>query len=256
MLFDLSGKRRNVVRVVYAVLALLMGGSLVLFGIGSDAPGGILDAFGIGGGDTSRSTDYDEQIEEAEDALEADPEDERAMLDLVRYHYLAASESGITSDPTTGQTTIEEGARGELEETVAAWESYLATDPRKPDAGTAANAAQAYVYLQDADGAASAQEIVAESQNSAPAYAQLALYLYADGQLKAGDAAGEKAIEAADASERAQVKKIVEGYAEQARKAQKQLEKQREQGAGEAPQVEDPFGGLGGTPPPVPAPAP
>ena len=36
MLFDLQGKRRRVVQATYLTLALLMGGGLVFFGIGSD----------------------------------------------------------------------------------------------------------------------------------------------------------------------------------------------------------------------------
>jgi hypothetical protein len=34
MLFDLRGRRRRVVQVTYLMLALLLGGGLVLFGIG------------------------------------------------------------------------------------------------------------------------------------------------------------------------------------------------------------------------------
>ena len=46
MLFDLRGRgRRRTVQVIYLSLALLMGGGLVLFGIGSDQSGGLVDAF-------------------------------------------------------------------------------------------------------------------------------------------------------------------------------------------------------------------
>ena len=54
MLFDLQGKRRRVVQVTYLGLAILMGGGLVLAGIGSDASGGLLDAFKGGGGGERR----------------------------------------------------------------------------------------------------------------------------------------------------------------------------------------------------------
>ena len=51
MLFDLRGRRRRLVQVTYLMLALLMGGGLVLFGIGGDVSGGLFDAFtGDGGG--------------------------------------------------------------------------------------------------------------------------------------------------------------------------------------------------------------
>jgi hypothetical protein len=259
MLFDLSGKRRRVVQVVYATLAILMGGSLVLFGIGSDAPGGILDAVGLGGdGSGSSNPQYEEEIDDAESKLETDPEDTSALLNLVRYNYLSATQSGVETDPETGIPSVTEDAHQELEESVAAWERYLDTKPQRPNAGAAANAAQAYVYLEDADGAAGAQEIVAESQNTSSAYYQLALYRYADGQIKAGDAAGQQAIEAADQADRNRIENIVEQLAEQARKQKKQLEKLPEGGAtgggGEA--LTDPFGGLGGGTGVPPAPAP
>ena len=45
MLFDLRGRRRRAVQGTYLMLALLMGGGLVLFGIGGSVSGGLLDAF-------------------------------------------------------------------------------------------------------------------------------------------------------------------------------------------------------------------
>ena len=86
------------------------------------------------------------------------------------------------------------------------------------------------------------------ASSTAADYGQLALYLYADGKIKAGDAAGDQAVEAADPSQRAQIRKNMDSLAESARKQKKQEAQQAEQGgdeAGEA-QLEDPFGGLGG----------
>jgi hypothetical protein len=258
MIFDLkSGKRRRVVQIVFGLLALLFAVSFVGFGIGSDASGGIFDALGLGGGDSGGgSAQYDEQIEDAESTLESDPENARALTDLVNYHFLAASE-GIETDPTTGATSIDPDARSGLEDAVAAWQDYLATKPQRPDSSAAATAAQAYVYLQDAAGAAEAQEIVAEDGGTAADYGQLALYLYADGKLKAGDAAGEKAVAAADSTNRQQIRKYTEQLAESARKQKERLARQAEQGDGEAAQsqLEDPFSGLSGaTPSPTPTP--
>src|SRR4051794_41673704 len=45
MLFDLQGKRRRVVQATYLILAILMGGGLILFGVGSgNISGGLFDA--------------------------------------------------------------------------------------------------------------------------------------------------------------------------------------------------------------------
>ena len=95
---------------------------------------------------------------------------------------------------------ITDSARAELEQSVAAWERYLETKPKRPPTAAAAEAAQAYQLLLDPAGAAEAQAIVAEAQGTSAAFYQLALYLYADGKIKAGDAAGERAVEAADSS--------------------------------------------------------
>jgi hypothetical protein len=261
MLFDLkSGKRRRVIQIVFGFLAFIFFISFVGFGIGSDVSGGIFDAIGLGGGDSSQSSQYEEQIEDAETTLETDPENERALTDLVRYHFLSATESGVSTDPATGTTSITEESRAQLEQAAAAWDDYIATKPRNPDVGVAANAAQAFVLLADADGAAAAQRVVAEGQDTAAAYGQLAFYLYADGKIAAGDAAGDQAVAAADPSQRSAIRRNMDALAEQARKQKKQLAQQAEQaqgGGGEdgSPQIQDPFGGLsgaGGTTAPAP----
>jgi hypothetical protein len=249
MLFDLkSGKRRRLVQVVFGFLAFIFFISFVGFGIGSDVSGGIFDALGIGGGSSSSDPQYEQQIEDAEAKLDTDPNNPQALLDLVRYRYLSATASGVETDPQTGATQISEDSRAELEQAVQAWTDYLKTKPQNPDLGTAANAAQAYVLLNDAGGAAKAQAIVAESQNTSAAYGQLAYYLYADGQIKQGDAAADKAVAASEPSAREQIEKNLDAIRKQAIKLQQQIEQQAEQGGPQAgeQQLEDPFGGLGG----------
>ena len=50
MLFDLKGKRKRLIQVAYVILAILFGGGLVLFGVGGNVRGGLLDAFSGSGG--------------------------------------------------------------------------------------------------------------------------------------------------------------------------------------------------------------
>ena len=64
MLFDLRGRRRRAVQATYLTLAVLMGGGLVLFGIGSDVSGGLLDVFKGGSGGSSGNS----QLESADRA--------------------------------------------------------------------------------------------------------------------------------------------------------------------------------------------
>jgi hypothetical protein len=251
MLFDLrSGKRQVVVKVVYATLAILMGGSLVLFGIGSDAPGGILDALGLGGGNGGSSNpQYEEQIDNAEEKLETDPNNQQALLQLVRFEALSAQE-GITTDPQTLAVDISEDGRTDLEQTVKAWERYLDTDPKNPNPTAANSASLAYRYLQDFEGAAQAQEYVAGSQKTASAYALWAQYLYASFQYDEGDAAAAEAVALTDQGTREQARKQLAAFEESARKYEKQLEKQGGKGGGgeaAGQQLEDPFGTLGGS---------
>ncbi len=261
MLFDLkSGKRRRVVQVVFGFLAFIFFISFVGFGIGSDVTGGIFDAIGLGGGSSSNDPQYEEQIDDAEATLDTDPDNQKALLDLVRYHYLSATSSGVETDPTTGQTSISEEAHTELEQAAQAWTDYLKTDPKTTDLNTAANAAQVFVLLGDAEGAAGAQAIVAENgPKSAAAYGQLAFYYYAAGEMKKGDEAAKQAVAAAPASDADQIEKNLASLRKQAVKQQEAIKEQQEQGGAEAgeQQLQDPFGGLGGagtTPPVTPTP--
>jgi hypothetical protein len=256
MIFDLrSGKRRRVVQVMFSLLAVIFAVSFIGFGIGSgNLSGGLFDALGIGGNSSgSGNPSYDQQIEDAQNKLEQNPNDQRAMLDLVNYHYLAAT-GGVDTDPQTGSVSISEDAHTQLEDTASAWEDYLKTNPDKPSRTGAATASQAYSYLQDWKGAAQAQRIVAESGGTASDFALLARYLYINGDMKAGDAAGDEAVGAADPTQRQQVRKSMDQLAEAARKYQKQLAKQVKQGGKEQTQqsLENPFGGLSPTSPTAP----
>jgi hypothetical protein len=255
MLFDLkSGKRRRVVQVVFGFLAFLFFISFVGFGIGSDVTGGIFDALGVGGSNSSGDPQYEQQIEDAQAAIEANPDDEDAYAELIAG-YFGSAQAGISIDETTGQQSISTDAQNDLRQAAQAWNDYMATKPKQVSVTVAGNAVQVFVLLNDATGAAEAQAVVAEDQNTAASYAQLALYLFADGQIKEGTAAGEKAVAAADPSTRKQVQKTVDSYREQAIKFQEQLEQQQEQGGQEQGEQElsDPFGQLGGgtTAPPV-----
>jgi hypothetical protein len=249
VLFDLkSGKRRRVVQVVFGFLAFLFFISFVGFGVGSDVTGGLFDAIGLGGGSNSSDPQYEQQIEDAENTLDDDPKNQQALLDLVRYHYLSATSEGVSTDPNTGQTSITEDANSELEKAAQAWTDYLKTNPKNTDVSTAANAAQVFVLLGDADGAAQAQAIVAEGQKSASAYGQLAFYYYAAGDIKAGDEAAKQAVDASDPSAADQIEKNLASIRKQAIKQAEAIKEQAQQGGQQAgeQQLQDPFGGLGG----------
>ena len=267
MLFDLrSGKRRRVVQVVFGAMAVLFGASFLFFGIGSEASGGLADLFGFGtNSQNTGNPQFDEEIEDAEAAVEANPKDEKALLELAEVRY-QAGQFELEADPETGQPIVTDEAKVNFEGALDSWEQYLDLKPKKIDPGTAAIMAQAYVQLGDAEGAADAQQIVAEDNPSGGTYGNLAFYLYASGDIEGGDEAARLAVENAEPEQAEQIEKQLDALAKQAVKlqeaAEKQAEKADEQGSGAGAPIEDPFGGLGGGTgglggtPSVPPPAP
>jgi hypothetical protein len=204
VLFDLKGRRRRVVQATYLMLAILMGGGLVFFGIGGDVSGGLFDAFSDRS--TSSNTLVEDRIEENEDKVQADPKDKAALAALVRdWYQLARTEA----DPNTLQYTDEGKKR--LAEADAAWQAYL-TAVKKPEPGLASLMVQAYDVgaLNKPADAAEAAEIVAVDQPSAQAYLQLVQYASLAGQDRKADLAGQKAIELAPKGQRSSVKAFVE----------------------------------------------
>src|SRR5215217_3415112 len=118
MLFDVRGRRKHVVRVVYAILALLMAGSLFLtvgpFSIGE-----------LGGGGTRSAADVlDEQSERIEERLAKDPDNPAMLLSLARAR-IGAANAGVEKDPATGQTIISKEAQTDYEAGIQAWNRYL-----------------------------------------------------------------------------------------------------------------------------------
>ena len=262
MLFDLkSGKRRRVVQIVFGFLAFIFFISFVGFGIGSDVSGGLFDALGIGGsGDSGGdvSSQYEQQIEEAEEDVADDPKDEKALTDLARYRYLSGQEN-LDFDESTGVAVLTDDARTEWNSALDAWEDLLKTDPKKVDVQVAGQMICAYapplpqcqIQAPTGDvnfkGAAATQELLATQDPSAENYAALAYYQYSDGNLSGGEQSAAKAVGAAEGSQRKKFEKGLDKLGEEAAKAKKAQEKAAEAGAtGEEPGLQNPFGNLGG----------
>lgn len=205
MLFDLKGKRKRLVQVVYLMLAVLMGGGLVLFGIGGDVSGGLFDAFSDRQG--SGNDIVDERIEKNEDKVAANPMDEAALKALVRDWY---SLSVDEADPNTGQFTDEGTKRlGEADE---AWQKYLAVEKKKPDASLASLMINVYgpTGLNKPAEGAEVAEIIAEARPSSQQYLQLVQFAALAGQKRKAELAGKKAVELAPKKQRSTVKALVE----------------------------------------------
>ena len=215
MLFDLRGKgRRRVIKVVYVTLAFLMGGGLVLFGIGGDVSGGLVDAI-TGAPQTDTDERASKQAASAAARTRANPDDAQAWADLTRARIQVAG-SGDRLDTNTGQYTDEGKQRLRL--AVSSWNRYLELtegQDTEDKSRLASRMVQTFVALNDLTQAARAQEIVAEDRQTSGTYAQLAVLSYQAGQTRKGDLAAEKAVELADEDEREALKGQLESAKQQ-----------------------------------------
>lgn len=259
MLFDLRGRRKRFIQVIYATLALLMGGGLIFFGIGSDVSGGLFNAFDDNASQTGQS--FSEDADQIEEKLAKDPQNENLLVALVRARYSAGNNLSEI-DPNTGAPVLTPEAAQEYEKAADAWDRYLNV-ASKPSPNLATLAANTFYSLAGGattvpeqaanfESAAEAQRIVAEARPSAGTYSSLAFYSFAALDFKAGDEAARKAVEAAP--NRGQAKSIEKQLAS-IRKQAKAFEKQQKaaqkaqggEGATGGPgALDNPLGGLGG----------
>lgn len=269
MLFDLGGRRKRVVQVVFALLAAVFAITFVGFGIGSSTSGGLFDAIGIGGGSgtTDANPVYDNQIERAQEALAADPKDEKALLSLARTHYLKGQSALETNDQ--GQpVALTDESLSEYNEAIDAWEKYLATNPEQPDDSVAPLLAQAYQFrassassIQESvtlfEGAVEAAQIVADARPSAGSYSTLAQYAYLVGNTKVAEEAEKKALaETSDSTAKDQIQQQIKAAKAQGLLAEQQIKQEKQSEKASTPdegQLQNPLQGFGsGAPAPLP----
>jgi hypothetical protein len=221
MLFDLRGSgRRTTVKVVYLTLALLMGGGLVLFGIGGDVSGGLVDALTENSGTTSVGDErFRDRATEAQRAAEANPKDAEAWAAVARARYQYAS-TGEFFDQNTGQFT--DGGKAQLQAASQAWERHLALAKNKPDDSVATIMVQAYSQagLNQPEKAVAAQEIITEARPKDSTFATLAVLAYQAGQTRKGDLATKEALALADKDDRNTLKSELEAAKQQALQSQ------------------------------------
>jgi hypothetical protein len=217
MLFDLRGAgRRTTIKVVYLTLALLMGGGLVLFGIGGDVSGGLVDAITERGATTDTGTGrYEDRVESAQRQTQANPQDAAAFAALARARYQLAN-AGDNFDQNTGQYS--ESGKSHLRQAAAAWERHLALDPKQADDGVASLMVQAYsqLGLNDPAKAVAAQEVITEVRPKSATFANLAVLAYQAGQTRKGDLATDQAVQRADADDRKTLRSELKSAKQQA----------------------------------------
>ncbi len=208
MLFDLRGRRRRAVQVTYLILALLLGGGLVLFGIGGEVSGGLIDAFGgrDSGGDDG-NTQLEQRIDRQEQRLKASPENTAVLAELVRLNYQVA-----TSQIADGAAGFPAAARDELRRASVYWERYVEATDGEPSPSLARLALQAYAptALNQPNKAKEAVRIIAAEENDTQTYLLLVQYATLAKDTRLANLAGQKAVDLAPKSARKQVEKQVE----------------------------------------------
>lgn len=259
MLFDLRGGRRGkVVKVVYAVLAVLMGLSLFLVIGGFN----IAELFNSNSGTGEAAKAYEEQAERIEAKLVKDPGEPQLLSSLTRAQ-IGAGNAQVTVEPN-GERQISADAAQEYQRAYQSWSEYLkATE--QPDAGLALLVAPMLMQLAElsttyaqADSrvrsASEAQQIVAEQRPSVNSWTTLAFYSYfTDPELaekaraKAKKLASSKSEEEAIDKQLDEIKKNADTYRKEKAKAEKEAKEATEAGgAAGTPSGENPFGGLSG----------
>jgi hypothetical protein len=254
MVFDVRGRRKHVVRVVYAILAVLMGASLFLV-VGPFSLGSLV---GNGGSASSAGKIDQEQVQRIEERLRQEPKSEALLLSLTRAHIVAAGALSET-DPETGLPVPTAEALREYGGALESWSSY-AKQTDKPNPSTAHAVAETYIKLAEFSGsveeatanirkAAKTQRIAAEAQPSLGSLSLLATYEYFSGNYAQGD---KVAVEATKKTTKTEAKEVTKKLAA-ARARAKQYEKEVQEFAKTEKEkgkeaLKNPFGGLGGSP--------
>ena len=203
MLFDLRGRRRRVVQATYLLLAVLLGGGLVLFGIGGDVSGGLFDAFSERGGGGNGNDAIEERVDRLERRVAANPGNTAALQELVRDYYGLA-----TTQQESGTAEFPDEARDELRNAASAWQRYVDAEEGQPNPTTATYALRVYDVgaLNQPKEAQKAAAIVAESENDFNSYLQLVGYAALAGDTRTADLATQKAVDLAPEGQRKAVK--------------------------------------------------
>jgi hypothetical protein len=253
MLFDTRGRRRNVIRVVYAVLALLMGASLFL----TVGPFSLSEI--TGGGTTSSAAEiYEEQAERIEGRVAKNPDDADQLLRLTRVR-LGAGQVLSEQDPATQATILTPEALEQYELGQEAWNRYLKVAGDDVNPAAAGLVATSYFSIaeqseelraieENIEGATKAQRVAAEADPNLNTLSTLAIFEYFNGEFEQGDRTAKRAAsEATSKSQANQVEKQIESTRKRAAAWDKRRQKAaKEQAKVGKEQLQNPLGGLSG----------
>jgi hypothetical protein len=248
MLFDLrSGRRRSMVKVVYGILAVLMGMSLFL----TVGPVNIGELFGNNSGSsTSASQIYEEQAEHLELKLKKDPENPELLQALTRTN-VNAGNAGVSVEPN-GTKSVSAEAYASYQKADQAWSEYLKAT-KEPSPGLAQVVAPMYFQMAELSRSypeAQTRLQAAEERPNLNSLSTLALYTYFTGHFKAAEKARAEAAKLAPSeSEKEALAKQLDEYSKNAHAFVKNVEaaEKAEKSGKPSETLENPLsGGLGG----------
>ncbi|HET9153292.1 MAG TPA: hypothetical protein VFN85_04165 [Solirubrobacterales bacterium] len=196
MVFDIRGRRKYAVKVVYAILAVLMGASLFLV-VGPLNIGELFN--GSGSGSSSLAKPYEEQAERLEAKLRKEPEDPELLMALTRAQ-VTAGNTTLSQEPNEEDLL---NALQHYKEASSTWSGYLKST-KEPSVGIAQLMAPALLRLAESghtypevqaniEAASQAQKIVAAQRPTLNSLSTLALYTYFTGDFKAAERAQAEA---------------------------------------------------------------
>jgi hypothetical protein len=263
MLFDLRGKRKRVIQVIYVMLAFVMAASLLVIGL----PGGV-NPFGDNGGGVVSQDGADLAIERAERIearIKTEPNNQNARAELIRAR-VAAGNSLVEVDDQ-GRTQVSDTATGQYDLAAEAWGDYLKQTNNNPDpavaqlvSGTLFSLAQGSAVAQfqaNIKDAAKAQQFVvdgsteafAKEEGPAPtgALVTLASYQYYAQQTDAAEQSRKTALASTqDKAEREQITSQLNAIRREGERIGKTIaraKRQAKQDGGSS--LQDPLGSLG-----------
>jgi hypothetical protein len=255
MVFDIRGRRRYVVKVVYAILAILMAASLFLV----TGALNINSIFGNNSSSESATKSLEEQATRIEAKLKKSPEDEDTLLNLTRTRINVAN-TMITNGAGESQSGVEE-VKQQLALASEDWSKYLETT-KEPSAGLAVQVSPALFQLAELSttgeealenivAATEAQEIVADARPSLNSLSTQGIYQAFAQEYKAATKSIEEATKFAGTKfERENLENKFEEIEKNAKEFGKGLEAEKAAAKSEKSKgkesLENPLNSLGG----------
>jgi hypothetical protein len=139
MLFDLRAPgRKRAVQAVYVVLAVVLIGGTILFGVGTNGPG-LFSSDNNNPDQTSLSDQNKERLDQLTAQVRRNPKDAAAWGSIASLRFA----TGSTLIPETATAATPE-AKAEFEKAAVAWNRYVALNPDPIDIQVASRMASAF----------------------------------------------------------------------------------------------------------------